>query len=223
MSNEAQLYPWFLATWCVLGAAAFLALRKIEAPYGRFFRQGWGRGVDGRLAWFLMESPAAWTVAVLFAMGGRRDAVSWAFCLVWCLHYSYRGFLYPLRLRSNRLVSLFVVLSAIGFNLINGYFQGRWLFALAPVRPADWLGDPRFVAGVVLFGCGFVITVSSDAILRRLRREGEGGYRIPHGGMFRWVSCPNYLGELIEFGQTDDIFNKPAEKRTLDYITGRFG
>ncbi len=32
-----------------------------------------------------------------------------------------------------------------------------------------------------------------------------------------------YLGELIEFGQTDDIFNKPAEKRTLDYITGRFG
>lgn len=32
-----------------------------------------------------------------------------------------------------------------------------------------------------------------------------------------------YLGELVEFGQTDDIFNKPAEKRTLDYITGRFG
>lgn len=32
-----------------------------------------------------------------------------------------------------------------------------------------------------------------------------------------------YLGELIEFGETDAIFNKPAEKRTLDYITGRFG
>jgi phosphate transport system ATP-binding protein len=32
-----------------------------------------------------------------------------------------------------------------------------------------------------------------------------------------------YLGELIEFGETDDIFNKPVEKRTLDYITGRFG
>ncbi|MBM3576596.1 MAG: phosphate ABC transporter ATP-binding protein PstB [Alphaproteobacteria bacterium] len=32
-----------------------------------------------------------------------------------------------------------------------------------------------------------------------------------------------YLGELVEFGGTDDVFNKPKEKRTLDYITGRFG
>ncbi|MGI9230849.1 MAG: phosphate ABC transporter ATP-binding protein, partial [Methylocystis sp.] len=32
-----------------------------------------------------------------------------------------------------------------------------------------------------------------------------------------------YLGELIEFGKTDDVFNTPKEKRTLDYITGRFG
>lgn len=32
-----------------------------------------------------------------------------------------------------------------------------------------------------------------------------------------------YLGELVEFGDTDEIFNKPREKRTQDYITGRFG
>ena len=32
-----------------------------------------------------------------------------------------------------------------------------------------------------------------------------------------------YLGELIEFGRTDDIFIKPKDKRTEDYITGRFG
>jgi phosphate transport system ATP-binding protein len=32
-----------------------------------------------------------------------------------------------------------------------------------------------------------------------------------------------YLGELIEFGRTDDIFIKPHDKRTEDYITGRFG
>lgn len=32
-----------------------------------------------------------------------------------------------------------------------------------------------------------------------------------------------YLGELIEFGPTDDIFIKPKDKRTEDYITGRFG
>ncbi len=32
-----------------------------------------------------------------------------------------------------------------------------------------------------------------------------------------------YLGELIEFGQTDSIFIKPKNKQTEDYITGRFG
>ncbi len=32
-----------------------------------------------------------------------------------------------------------------------------------------------------------------------------------------------YLGELIEFGVTDQIFIKPAKKQTEDYITGRFG
>lgn len=31
------------------------------------------------------------------------------------------------------------------------------------------------------------------------------------------------LGELIEFGKTDDIFSQPQDKRTEDYITGRFG
>jgi len=32
-----------------------------------------------------------------------------------------------------------------------------------------------------------------------------------------------YLGELIEFGATDNIFIKPTRKETEDYITGRFG
>jgi phosphate transport system ATP-binding protein len=32
-----------------------------------------------------------------------------------------------------------------------------------------------------------------------------------------------YLGEMIEFGDTDQIFVKPARKETEDYITGRFG
>ncbi len=31
------------------------------------------------------------------------------------------------------------------------------------------------------------------------------------------------LGELVEYGETADMFNTPADKRTEDYITGRFG
>ena len=32
-----------------------------------------------------------------------------------------------------------------------------------------------------------------------------------------------YLGELMEYGETDQVFIKPARKETEDYITGRFG
>lgn len=32
-----------------------------------------------------------------------------------------------------------------------------------------------------------------------------------------------FLGELIEFGATDELFTKPTKKQTEDYITGRFG
>jgi phosphate transport system ATP-binding protein len=32
-----------------------------------------------------------------------------------------------------------------------------------------------------------------------------------------------YLGTLIEYGETSKLFTKPKEKRTQDYVTGRFG
>ena len=32
-----------------------------------------------------------------------------------------------------------------------------------------------------------------------------------------------YLGELVEFGETTKIFTGPSDRRTQDYITGRFG
>ena len=32
-----------------------------------------------------------------------------------------------------------------------------------------------------------------------------------------------YLGNLVEFGETRAMFTAPRDKRTQDYITGRFG
>jgi phosphate transport system ATP-binding protein len=34
---------------------------------------------------------------------------------------------------------------------------------------------------------------------------------------------PDRAGELVEFTDTDRLFTKPKDKRTEDYITGRFG
>ncbi|MEO5731317.1 MAG: 3-oxo-5-alpha-steroid 4-dehydrogenase [Byssovorax sp.] len=92
-----------------------------------------------------------------------------------------------------------IALLAIVFNLMNGYLNGRWLNTLSPPYPSSWLTDPRFLVGVTLFVAGYLINRKSDEILRRLRAPGEAGYKIPVGGLYRWVSSPNYFGEMIEW------------------------
>src|SRR5206468_7644761 len=65
--------------------------------------------------------------------------------------------------------------------------------------PSDWLTSAPFVAGVAIFVAGFTINQHSDHVLRTLRAPGERGYKIPVGGLYRFVSAPNYLGELLEW------------------------
>ena len=44
-----------------------------------------------------------------------------------------------------------------------------------------------------------ILNVHSDNILLRLRKDETTQYGVPHGGAFRYVSCPNYLGEILEW------------------------
>src|SRR5262249_36820855 len=130
---------------------------------------------------------------------------------LWELHYLYRSFVYPLLQRDARPMPLFIALSGAGFNVVNAWLNGRWLFSFGPERGAGDLLDPRFIAGVALFFAGWGINVRADAVLRGLRRPGESGYRIPRGGLYRFISCPNYFGEMLEWsGFALAAFSLPA-------------
>lgn len=63
----------------------------------------------------------------------------------------------------------------------------------------DWVTDPRFLAGFVLWLIGTLINIHSDHILRNLRKPGENGYKIPRGGLFEYVTAANYFGEVVEW------------------------
>jgi 3-oxo-5-alpha-steroid 4-dehydrogenase 1 len=81
---------------------------------------------------------------------------------------------------------------------MNGTFFSR----LGQHYTPDWLTDPRFLVGLGIYACGFVLNVHSDAVLRNLRKKDEVDraekvYRIPRGGAFRLVTNPSYLGELL--------------------------
>jgi steroid 5-alpha reductase family enzyme len=101
-------------------------------------------------------------------------------------------------MRSGAPIPVVLTLMAITFNVLNAYINARWVSHLGDYR-TDWLLDPRFLAGAALFLGGLALNIGSDRTLRRLRRPGESGYRIPYGGGYRWVSCPNYLGEIVEW------------------------
>jgi len=50
-----------------------------------------------------------------------------------------------------------------------------------------------------MFLSGLIINIYSDNVLLSLRKSNSNGYSIPEGGMFRYVSCPNFFGEIIEW------------------------
>ncbi|MBP1611352.1 MAG: 3-oxo-5-alpha-steroid 4-dehydrogenase [Acidobacteria bacterium] len=189
------------AAWLAVAALVFVVLLFLPAPYGRHARAGWGPVIPARPGWILMEIPAVLVVAVLFAASGRtREPVAIAFLLLWELHYVQRALVYPFRARhSARGMPLAVAAMGFLFNVVNGALQGTSLFLGEPVRGAAWLGEPRFLAGTALFLGGMALNWSADATLRRLRRPGSADYGIPRGGPFELVSCPNYLGEIVEW------------------------
>lgn len=192
----AELHTPLLVAGFVTAAVVAVYLSFVSAPYGRHARAGWGPTVPASLGWLGMEAPAAVLPLVMVAFGERRDVVTFVLLALWELHYAHRAFVYPWTVRGGRLP---VTVAAFGaaFNVFNGWLNFGWLTALGPARSLDWLLDPRFLVGAALFGVGFVVNRQSDAILRSLRAPGETGYKIPHGGLYRWVSCPNYLGEAI--------------------------
>ncbi len=201
MLTEISFYNSVLLGWLGVAAAVFVVLQFVVAPYGRHARKGWGPSMPRTAGWVLMELPAAALLPALALFSARPLSVpSFLLLWLWLLHYLNRTFIFPFRMRGGTVkIPLLIVASGFVFNGINGYLQGGHLFLLGPARGAEWLSDPRFISGVVLFLGGWLLNMRSDAQLRALRAPGEEGYKIPRGGAFRWVSCPNYLGEIIEW------------------------
>jgi len=198
-----EKFLFFILLWGWMGVAGiiFIFLFFMTAPYGRYHRSGWGPALDSRLGWILMEVPAALGFGIWY-FSGKHSATPTAiifFCM-WEAHYLYRTFVYPFRLRGSRkMIPGLVAGMAFFFNLINSYLNGRHISHFSGGYTTQWIIDPRFIIGVILFLAGFLINHHSDGILRKLRKPGGTEYRIPREGLFRWVSCPNYFGEILEW------------------------
>jgi protein-S-isoprenylcysteine O-methyltransferase Ste14 len=198
--SELELHGRAVGAVFVLAAVTAVVLLFVVAPYGRHEPAGWGPTLPAAVGWFLMELPAVALFAMFFFTGGHRfEVVPLALLGLWQLHYLNRAFVFPLRMRAaGRRIPILIVFLAIAFNTLNSYVNGRWIGHLG-VYGIEWLGDPRFVLGTTVFLAGWFGNIHSDAILRGLRKPGATGYGIPRGGLYRWVSAPNYLCEIVEW------------------------
>jgi hypothetical protein len=187
--------------WALLGLAVFILLLFVKAPYGRHSRKDWGPSIPNRLAWFLMEFPSllVFILSFLFGPSGVQP-VTWIFFALYVSHYTNRSLIWPWRTHTaGKLMPLVVALTAVCFNLVNGFINGYYFSAFARKYTVEWLTDARFIAGAILYVGGAFLNWWSDQILLRLRKGGKKGYFIPTGGLFRWVSCPNFLGEIVQW------------------------
>ncbi|GAB4207543.1 MAG: DUF1295 domain-containing protein [Sandaracinaceae bacterium] len=198
--NEANLHAY--AVWTEIGLAVltFASLFFITAPYGRHARKGWGPEVGQRLGWVLMEIPAVALWLAIYAMGSHAlELVPLVFMSMWQAHYLNRTFVFPMRIRADgKKTPISIVASAIAFNTLNAYVNARWVSEHGRYDES-WLLDVRFLVGAMLFAVGYAINQHADWVLMNLRKPGETGYKVPYGGLYRYITCPNYFGEILEW------------------------
>jgi protein-S-isoprenylcysteine O-methyltransferase Ste14 len=188
--------------WTIFGAAiaTFVSLVFVTAPYGRHLRPGWGPTIPSRVGWVVMESPAVVAFVAFYLLGNHRaQPAPIALLLLWQTHYVHRAFVFPLALRATgKRMPVSIAAMGSAFNVLNAWTNASWISAFGSY-PIGWLVDPRFVSGVLVFFLGLVVNVRADRRLIALRRPGETGYKIAHGGLHEYVSSPNYLGEITEW------------------------
>ena len=193
------MFQILINSWIGLGVITFLTLLFISAPYGRHIRPGWGPLLSKRTGWIFMETPALYIMWLFyFFYADFTNIVLIIFLFVWSIHYTNRSIIWPFLIDKNGSMPLIVALLAFMFNIFNASFHGYWFFFMDNQYDVSWLLSSNFLIGLSIFISGMIINIHSDRILLDISKE-KKGYQIPHGGFYKWVSSPNYFGEIIEW------------------------
>ena len=197
----------FLFIVALVGLVIFVSLYYVDAGYGKMRSEKWGPAINNKIGWFLMEMPVFLIVLYLWIISPytvTRHAPYWVFLLIFEFHYFQRSFVFPFLLKGKGQMPVVIMLLSVIWNLMNGYIQGFWLFHLAPkyypeLYAIDWLYDPRFIIGTVIFFAGWIINMHSDHVIRNLRKPGDTNHYLPKKGLYKYVTSANYFGEITEW------------------------
>ena len=134
---EECMVGWMITAGIIM---IFLILGP-SVPYGRHVRKGWGPTLPAYIGWFIYETPALLGTFIFFYLFQGKISAGTAIPLVlWGLHYTYRAWIYPFRIRSRaKHMPYMIAMSAILFNLGNTTILG-WSFAQQdPISISEWI------------------------------------------------------------------------------------
>ena len=197
-----EIYQGLLAFILGFSVLMFIASFFYTTPYGRFKAGDSKFDFPPLPGWILLESPCLFAAALTFYFSGgnNKALVPLIFICIWQSHYFYRSVIFPMRVSSgSKPVALSGILFGIVFNSINGFLNGYAFSHAEHLLDSSWLTTPYFLIGISMMIIGLSINIYSDTVLKNLRKPGETGYKIPHGGLYRFISVPNYFGEIIEW------------------------
>ncbi len=198
-----EFFNYLIYGMTCLAVVVFVSLYFVTAGYGQFRTRRWGLSINNRVAWTLMEAPVFMVMLYIW----WQSPLKWVLpqlvlFALFQLHYFQRSFVFPWLMTGRSRMPVAIMLMGITFNVINGVMQGGGLY---------WFPNPDFqegaayllrwnaVVGILLFLVGLAVNWQSDRVIRHLRKPGDTKHYLPQGGMYRYVTSANYLGELMEW------------------------
>lgn len=126
-----DVFHIFLAVMTGIAVIVFVALYFVKAGYGMFFDAKWGRPINNRIGWVLMEAPVFIAMALFWYFSDRGyELVPLIFFIFFEIHYFQRAFIFPLLLKGKGRMPMGIMLMGITFNVLNACMQGDGYFIL---------------------------------------------------------------------------------------------
>ena len=193
-------FSYFIIFWILVAFVTFIYLFYVDAPYGRHIRKGWGKNISARLGWVVMESPCV-ILMIIYAwiVKDQLQVIHKVFLILWLIHYIHRSFIYPFVIdMTNPKMPISIAASAFFFNIVNVNVQAFGIFYFTEYAQ-NWMNNLLFYSGITIFLIGMYINIRSDYLIISLRKDKGPGYHMPDKFMHRYISAPNYFGEIIEW------------------------
>lgn len=180
-----------------LGFAYFETTGKFNIPYSKFNKGG---SINIRLAAFLVYFFPLLTYAAFYLQAGApRSPYHLALLAAFVLHFAKRCLesLFLHRFSKNIGLPVLIVVS-LAYTSVAAQ-AGRIHNMETPEGAGYALASPLLIIGALIMGLGESANLYHHYLLAHLRKDGEKGYRVPEGGLFRYVACPHYLAEIISW------------------------